>query len=248
MTLQIVTHADRPDLWARWNEAAERVWPTFMLQDAVCNQFFGGLTRFFPACQLYLLDEQTDELLGVGNTIPVTWDGTPEGLPGGVDDVLATYIGDREKQQQPTTLCAIQAAVLPGHQGTGLSRVIIGGMRTVAERLHFADLIAPVRPNMKVRYPLTPMYRYIQWLREDGLPLDAWLRVHARLGASIEQVAEGSMLVEGTVAEWEAWTELAFPESGEYVIPGALTTVTIDRTQDIGRYVEPNVWMRHRLI
>ena len=83
MTLQIVTHVDRPDLWARWNAAAERVWPTFMLQDAVCNQFFGGLTRFFPACQLYLLDEQTDELLGVGNTIPVTWDGTPEGLPGG---------------------------------------------------------------------------------------------------------------------------------------------------------------------
>jgi hypothetical protein len=34
--------------------------------------------------------DQTDALLGVGNTVPVTWDGTVEGLPGGIDDVLAT--------------------------------------------------------------------------------------------------------------------------------------------------------------
>lgn len=247
MALQLVTHEDRPDLWARWNEAAEQVWPTFMLHDAVCNQYFGGLPRYFPECQIYLLDDQTDELIGVGNTIPVTWDGTNADLPGGVDDVLATYIGDRQTQSPPNTLCALQAAVLPGHQGTGLSRVIIGGMRTVAERLGFADLIAPVRPNMKSRYPLTPMDRYIQWVRGDGLPLDAWLRVHARLGASIERIAERSMLVEGTVAEWEAWMGMAFPDSGDYVIPDALTPITIDQARDIGRYIEPNVWMRHQL-
>lgn len=43
----------------------------------------------------------------------------------------------------------------------------------------------------------------------------------------------------------EAWTGLRFPESGAYVVPGALTPVTIDREADRGEYVEPNVWMRH---
>ena len=51
----------------------------------------------------------------------------------------------------------------------------------------------------------------------------------------------------GTVAEWEQWTEMAFPESGEYVIPGGQATLAIDREQDVGRYAEPNVWMLHAL-
>jgi hypothetical protein len=54
------------------------------------------------------------------------------------------------------------------------------------------------------------------------------------------------MDIPGTVAEWEEWTGMAFPESGEYVVPGALVPVTIDRERDQGRYVEPNVWMLHQ--
>jgi hypothetical protein len=40
---------------------------------------------------------------------------------------------------------------------------------------------------------------------------------------------------------------MAFPETGSYVVPAALELVTIDRQHDVGRYVEPNVRMRHRL-
>ena len=70
----------------------------------------------------------------------------------------------------------------------------------------------------------------------------------ARTGGSERRllaVAPVSMLVTGTVAEWEGWTEMAFPESGDYVVPGALVPVRIDRERDLGRYEEPNVWMRH---
>jgi len=51
--------------------------------------------------------------------------------------------------------------------------------------------------------------------------------------------------VSGSVAEWEAWTEMALPESGAYVVPGALAPVEIDRERDEGTYREPNVWMVH---
>ena len=44
---------------------------------------------------------------------------------------------------------------------------------------------APVRPTLKSAYPLTPMDRYVRWTDEEGLPVDTWMRVHARLGAEV---------------------------------------------------------------
>lgn len=38
---------------------------------------------------------------------------------------------------------------------------------------------------------------------------------------------------------------MAFPESGHYVVPGALQPVAIDCERDEGCYEDPNVWMRH---
>src|SRR4051794_24491759 len=53
------------------------------------------------------------------------------------------------------------------------------------------------------------------------------------------------LVTTGTVTEWEEWTEMALPESGTYVVPGALAPITIDRERNEGTYVEPNVWMVH---
>jgi hypothetical protein len=61
------------------------------------------------------------------------------------------------------------------------------------------------------------------------------------------KVAPATVTVTGTVGEWEEWTGMSFPESGEYVVPGALQPVTIDQEGDVGRYEDPNVWMLHEL-
>jgi hypothetical protein len=89
------------------------------------------------------------------------------------------------------------------------------------------------------------MERYIGWRRPDGALLDPWLRVHERLGAEIVRIAPRTLVILSSVADWEDWTEMAFPESGAYVVPGALQPVLIDREKDEGRYEDPNVWMRH---
>ena len=120
-------------------------------------------------------------------------------------------------------------------------------MRTNAQDHGFAHLVAPVRPSWKARYPLVPIERYVRWETDDGLPVDPWLRVHPRLGAEIVRPCPASMTIAGTVSEWEGWTNMLFPESGDYVVPGALELVRIDREADRGVYVEPNVWMHHRL-
>ena len=89
------------------------------------------------------------------------------------------------------------------------------------------------------------MERYITWKQPDGWPLDPWLRVHWRLGAETLKVAPNTLTVEGTVQDWEQWTGMAFPESGAYVVPGALQPVDIDCEHDRGRAEDPNVWMKH---
>ena len=54
------------------------------------------------------------------------------------------------------------------------------------------------------------------------------------------------MTVRGTGAEWEAWTSVPMPETGSYVVPGALVPVEIDGERDEGSYVELNCWVVHR--
>jgi hypothetical protein len=54
-----------------------------------------------------------------------------------------------------------------------------------------------------------------------------------------------ALVVTGKVSEWEEWTGMSFPESGPYVVPGALQPVQMDLEQNVGRYEDPNVWMRH---
>jgi hypothetical protein len=54
-----------------------------------------------------------------------------------------------------------------------------------------------------------------------------------------------SMLITGSVTEWESWTGLALPESGDYVFPEGLAPLTVDVAADRCTYWEPNVWMVH---
>ena len=97
---------------------------------------------------------------------------------------------------------------------------MVGAFRAMAQERGFGAVIACVRPSLKVRYPLMRMEDYVAWRRPDGLPFDAWLRVHARAGGEIVRVAPGSMRIDGRIAEWRDWTGLEFPASGPYVVAG----------------------------
>jgi hypothetical protein len=107
-------------------------------------------------------------------------------------------------------------------------------------------VVAPLRPTWKHRYPLVPMAEYAVWVRDDGLSVDPWIRTHQRMGAEVLGPAPRSMVIEGNVAEWETWADMAFPVSGDYVVPDALNLVHVDREQDRAVYVEENLWVRHR--
>ena len=239
MPAQIFTDSERPDLFERLDELADP-WPEFIHHDAVVVEWWSLLHVRLPDFQLILYDPETDTVLGRGCTIPVSWDGRTETLSGGVVDALPAGFADNTA---PNVLCALVAIVDPRQQGHGLSGHIIGGMAEAAGRAGLDCLIAPVRPTWKDRYPLVPLEDYIHWTREDGMPFDPWIRLHTRLGAEMLGLAPRSLDISGSAAEWEAWTGMHFPQDGDYIVPGALVPVTFEG--GVGRYVEPNVWMRH---
>ncbi len=53
------------------------------------------------------------------------------------------------------------------------------------------------------------------------------------------------MRIEGPVDDWERWTEMTFPEDGEYVFPFGLAPLQV--RDGLGSYWEPNVWMLHEV-
>jgi len=209
-----------------------RAWPEIVFHDAISNAHWGRLYEERPAFQFALVDD--GELLAEGNSIPVS------GMPATWRDALRNGF----ERGSADRLCALAILIDPDHQRRGLSRLMLEHMRGLAFERDW-DLVAPVRPSLKHRYPLTQIERYVEWRRDDGLLFDPWLRAHERLGAELVGIAENSLVAEGTVAELEQWSGLAFPESGSYVVDGALVPVEIDRERDRGSYREPNVWMRH---
>ena len=134
----------------------------------------------------------------------------------------------------------------PARTGQGGAAELITALRELATTAGWPRVIAPVRPTLKPRYPLTPIEEFARWTRPDGAPLDPWLRTHWRLGGRIIATAPQSQTMTGTVEEWQAWTGMVFPSTGDYVIPDGLSTLHIDREADSGTYTEPNVWVQHR--
>lgn len=221
-------------------------WPPFLRQrDALgCGRLWPSLFTTWADFQIVLYDD-AGTVLAACHAVPLAWDGSPDGLPESLAGILGAAAQAREEGRRVTALAALAAIVGREHRGRGLSRRLLEAMHFVARAHGLGALVAPVRPALKARYPLAPMERYVTWTTGDGEPFDPWMRVHARLGATTVRVAPAALVIAGRVAEWEAWADMPFPDSGPYVVPGALQPVMIDRARDEGRYEDPAVWMHH---
>jgi len=244
MTFTMHTAAERPDLWER-GIPSESVWPEYNMHGDVLNRWWGHLDEDLPEFQFVLYDEASDEVVAEGHTGPLWWSGQDEALPNGIDAAIEQIFSRPGAGESVNTLCALAAETPRDGRVRGLAEHLLRGMRTIGERQGLTHLVAPVRPSLKERYPLTSIDRYVQWRRDDGQLFDPWMRIHERLGARVSTPLPNSLLITGTVAEWEAWTEMAFPDSADYVFPHGLAPVHIDRSSDLGTYWEPNVWMLH---
>ncbi|MEO3925260.1 hypothetical protein ABGB07_15525 [Micromonosporaceae bacterium B7E4] len=249
-------------------------WPEFVFHDGGTARHLGRIRELFADLELVLLDHAEKragqraeerpgngaeerpgngaeerpgngaEIVAAGWAVPLRWTGAVDDLPSGYTDSLARALDAYDAGDPPNTLAILAAQVRPDRQGRGLAGKLLRALGDLAAAQH--RVICPVRPTRKARYPLTPIDRYAGWTRPDGTPFDPWLRTHVRLGGRIIATAPRSQVITGTAVEWQRWTGLEFPDSGEYVIPDGLSTLHVDLDADRGSYVEPNIWVQHR--
>jgi hypothetical protein len=241
-SIAVFTAEERPELWEMARTRFRGVWPEYNNHGNDTPTYFGALIPEHAAFQILVVNGATDHVLARGRAIPFRWDGSEQDLPHGIDAVGLRAV---ESRDPPTALSALAAEVAVDHQGEGLSGLVIQSMSAAARAGGLGSLVAPVRPSWKDRYPITPIDRYATWIRDDGLPFDPWLRVHARLGGIIIRSELESLRIEAPITEWERWTGMAFPENGNYVFPRGLAPLSVH--DGVGLYWEPNVWVLHQL-
>lgn len=61
--------------------------PEFILHDAAVNRWWGGLFDRFPGFQIAVLDGEHG-VVAAGNSVPLFWDETLDGLPDGVGETV----------------------------------------------------------------------------------------------------------------------------------------------------------------
>jgi GNAT superfamily N-acetyltransferase len=235
-----------------WSDELMAAWPAFMLEDPITNLIYADkrFERFLEFSLLAVEEANPNEVLARGVSVPFCLGeefNRPELPDGGWDTVARWADHDAFLERTPNSVSALEILVHPKASNQGISGQMLAAMKANAKKLGFKDLYAPVRPSHKHLEPHTPMREYAFSTREDGLPVDPWLRVHVRAGGRIVKVAPCSMTIAGTLEQWREWTNLSFEESGETIVPKALVPVHVSREHDYAIYLEPNVWVHHVL-
>ena len=226
------------------SELGKNAWPEFMQHDRIVEKHWPRLYSDFLDFQFAAISE--NDIVGVGNSIPVYWKGKFIDLPGrGLDWAMAKAVNDYRTELTPNLLVGVQILLRADQRNRGLSYDFLAYMKRVARDYGIKYIALPVRPVLKHLYPLTPMEEYMLWTNQKGEPFDPWIRVHWKAGGQIISVCPESMTIQGRVKEWQNWTGLSFQNSGLYIIEKALSPVLIDLEEDFGEYIEPNVWMVH---
>jgi GNAT superfamily N-acetyltransferase len=241
--LTLVPTRDRADLHEQARDLFDEHWPEYIFHDPDVAKWLPRSGELFPEWDFFVLDGE--RLLGACYGVPVAWDRTVADLPTGYTDTLRRAVTGHDERLAPDTFVVLGAVVRKDEAGRGVASRIVAALRDRAVAAGLGAVIAPVRPTTKKLYPLTDIDAFASWTREDGLPLDPWIRTHARLGATVLAGAPHSQNISGTCAEWEKWTAMALPATGDYVIPDGLAVLRVDREADTGTYHDPNVWMRH---
>ena len=259
--INFVTLFLRSDLMSPANEFIYGLWPVFMMQSKVSidnwSKIVSGDLAKYHVVAIENDGISGEAIVGVASAVPlpgVEIDQAATMLPdNGWDEVVlrsVDYVNNSEKQKKnsmlPSLICALSVTISPNYRSTGLAATLIAKLCQISTKAGFKAMAVPLRPTKRTLYPFQSFEEYCSWQREDGMPFDPWIRTHVKLGAKILKIAPHSMTIDGSLVEWQDWTNLRFLKSGQYWIPGGLAPLMVDVEQSRARYVEPNLWLMHK--
>jgi hypothetical protein len=219
--------------------------PEFIGGDKEVHKYIARVRESFREYDLMLTDEN-DQPAATGWGVPIVWSGDVSELPWSFADVLRQSLEVHDDSAAADTFVICGAVVHPSLKGSEAAASLLRALCDTAVAHHLAKVIAPVRPTLKHLYPLLDIDTYAAWMRSDGMPWDPWLRLHVRIGGEVIGLAREAQSMTDAVSRWEEWTGLELPVSGDYIIPKGMAPLRVDKTADLGTYVEPNIWVRHR--
>jgi len=237
MALDIYKFLEQPN-WAPWLEASQET--------------ISGRAKTFPQGQLVILETNTGLPIASLSTNLINWDGNPNNLPNW--DLVAGEPTDYSQTYCPKgdTLVLMSMNVSQEYQGTGLARELIGQITQVARGLGCQHLIGSFRPSEFGKYKNQIDWQisfedYCQQVREDGLPIDGWLRSLARNGMRSLAIDHQAMTVAVTLDELQFYKNNYKPEFWQEISPGIWECGEVGQWQVLesqGKavYKESNLW------
>jgi glyoxylase-like metal-dependent hydrolase (beta-lactamase superfamily II) len=185
-------------------------WPEFIFHDPDHQGVHRPGGDYFPSFDVLVLDAY-HVVMGLG--VPLAWRTVPGCLRTATTGPWSARSTGRAGRRR--TRCASWPLPCSRPQHADEPRPF-SSARSRADRL-LGD-IAPRIPRVTLEVSGLPdgVTPEVTW---DGQHIDPWIRTHQRLGAAILAPAPRSMIITGTVAEWEEWAAMAFPETGGYVVP-----------------------------
>ncbi|HAT1597496.1 TPA: N-acetyltransferase [Legionella pneumophila] len=219
----------------------QKIWPDYqrIKQDHILK-----LYSDYPLYQW--LSHYNGEVVAIINSLPVAFDQSLDSLPQeGLNWVLSHL--ESTIPNPSNYLAAVSVTVNPAYQRLGLSKLLLNQLKASAQEAQYKALIVPARPSQKENYPLISIEDYLQWKKADNTIFDPWLRVHAQLGGKIAYPCQQSRMITANVAQWEEWLGHPLLQTGQYLVKGGLNPVIINKEEDIGIYIEANVWVIHDL-
>lgn len=243
----IATCAERPELFDASVDLENEVWDKLSFLDftAAHHTHYDYLLERFADHRVCVVDEDTDDLVATGMCVPLHVN-PDEPLPSeGWDWIVETAV--EQDGAGANTIGGLTISVDSKSRQGGFARDLINTMRALAAFKKCDSVIIPVRPNVKALHPFVSMQDYVDWRDAQGRIFDPWLRSHVAVGGEITGVCERSMVVEQPIEFWKPWTGHALDQDGPVAFNGALSPLDVDVAAGVGRYVEANVWVTHRV-
>lgn len=225
--------------------------PTWAPWLAFSKKGMHEMRKIFSEGQLVVKNKKGLPLAYI-STNRINWNGKIETLPtwdevAGNQVGLATY--GNTYQNQGNTLVIMCISVHPKHQGKYLPAVLVDEIKLLAQKLNIDHVISPFRPTNyglhKQENKNAVFKEYCLMTRDDGLPVDAWLRNMVRNGMEPLMVRDNSLVVTVPRSEFEMykkkykknlWNEIA-PNVWEC---GEVGIWIVNEEKAI--YQEPELW------
>jgi hypothetical protein len=241
MGLSIRSFAEDSTLKTRLGELEDDSFPAYLNEEPTWLATQEAILTEFADFHFFLIDDATDKAAAVNVNVPLAWDGQGSSLPG-YNELLELSLKQAREGRTPTALVGILGAVSPDFRGQGVSQLFNQTTAEVLARYGIGSYLSPVRPSNKQLYPNYTMEEFLSWRSPDGDLIDPWLNHFLRIGATELGIAHDAITLSAPIERWTAWTDMQFPVSGDYVIPGGHRMLRVDTATGTAHYGEDHLW------